>query len=445
MKEIFKAYDVRGLYPSEIHEELVEKTGKAYVEFTGAKKVAVACDKRISSPSLLAALIKGLTESGADVVDLGLLSTPMLYFASSRLEIDGAIMVTASHNPGQYNGLKFCKKNAVPMGLASGLSEIRDIALAGIFKNSERVGTVSSYDVKPEYDKLLASFADFKGKKFHIVTDTAHAMGVLELPVYKQLSGVTLCGTLYDTLTLPGTCPHEANPLKTETLIELQHVVRKTKSDMGIAYDGDADRIGFVDEKGRVVPMDLVTALLAQIILQDHPKSLCLFDVRSSKAVKEVIEEFGGIAHESKVGHAIIKRQMIEEGALFAGEISGHYYFSLSGYSAEMGTLPAILLMNLMARTGKKLSLLVDEVQRYAHSGEINMEVADANAILTKIKECYHDGILSERDGVKIVYPEWWFSLRSSNTEPLLRLNLEANTPQIMEAKKEELLAIING
>ena len=445
MKEIFKAYDVRGLYPSEISEELVEKTGRAFVKFMNAKKVAVASDKRISSPSLLKALIEGLTLSGADVIDLGLLSTPMLYFASSRLDIDGAIMVTASHNPGEYNGLKFCKKNAVPIGLASGLSDIRDIALAGMFDTSDRVGIVSTHDIKPEYDKLLASFADFKGKKFHLATDTAHAMGVLELPVYKLLPGVALCDTLYDTLALPGVCPHEANPLKTETLIELQHVVRKTKADMGIAYDGDADRIGFVDEKGRVVPMDLTTALLAEAMLEKFPKATVLYDLRSSRAVKESIERLGGIAHESKVGHANIKKQMNEEKAVLAGEVSGHYYFNLAGYIAEMGTLPAILLMNLMAKTGKKLSELVDEIRVYAHTGEINMEIDDAKSVLAKVKEAYHDGALSELDGVKIVYPDWWFSLRSSNTEPLLRLNLEADTPEIMEAKKMELLTIINS
>ena len=445
MKEIFKAYDVRGLYPSEINEDLVEKTGRAFVEFMNAKCVAVASDKRVSSPSLLSALIKGITEAGADVIDLGLLSTPMLYFASSKLDIDGALMVTASHNPGQYNGMKFCKKNAVPIGLASGLSEIRDIALAGKFISAGRTGTVRTHDIKPEYDKLLASFADFKGKKFHLATDTAHAMGVLELPVYKMLPGMALCGTLYDTLALPGVCPHEANPLKTETLIELQHVVRKTKADMGIAYDGDADRIGFVDEKGRVVPMDLTTALLAEAMLEKSPKATVLYDLRSSRAVKESIERLGGIAHESKVGHANIKKQMIEEKAVLAGEVSGHYYFNLAGYIAEMGTLPAILLMNLMANTGKKLSELVDEIRLYAHTGEINMEIDDAKSVLAKVKEVYHDGALSELDGVKIVYPDWWFSLRSSNTEPLLRLNLEADTSEIMEAKKIELLAIINS
>ncbi len=443
MTSIFKSYDVRGLYPEEINEELVERIGRAYVEYVKPRRVAVASDKRISSPALFNALIKGLTESGADVVDLGLLSTPMLYFASSTLKVDGAIMVTASHNPGEYNGLKFCRQNAVPIGLASGLAEIRDITLAGKFSQAERVGTIELHDIKPEYIKLITSFALLLGKRFHVATDTAHAMGVLELPVLRSLPGVVLCGTLYDTLQLPGVAPHEANPLKTETLIELQHVVRKTKADMGIAYDGDADRIGFVDEKGRVIPMDIVTALLAEALLPLYPKSTILYDLRSSRSAKEAIEKFGGIAHESMVGHANIKKQMLEEGALFAGEASGHYYFALSGYTAEMGTLPAILLMNLMAKTGKRLSQLVDEVRFYAHSGEINMEVADAKSIMYKIKNIYADGTLSELDGIKIEYANWWFSLRSSNTEPLLRLNLEADTKELMNAKLQEILDLI--
>ncbi len=443
MTSIFKSYDVRGLYPEEINKEFVERIGRAYVAYVKPKRVAIASDKRVSSPALFKALAKGLTESGVDVIDLGLLSTPMLYFASATLEVDGAIMVTASHNPGEYNGLKFCRQNAVPIGLASGLAEIRDIAEARMFSKAEQVGTIETHDIKPAYIKHITSYAELSGKRFHIATDTAHAMGVLELPVLRSLPGVALCGTLYDTLQLPGVAPHEANPLKTETLIELQHVVRKTKADMGIAYDGDADRVGFVDEKGRVVPMDITTALIAQALLPHHPKSTILYDLRSSRSVREAIEKFGGIAHESKVGHANIKKQMLDEGALFAGEASGHYYFALSGYTAEMGTLPAILLMNLMAKTGKTLSQLVDEVRFYAHSGEINMEVADAKNIMDKIKTIYADGKLSELDGIKIEFTNWWFSLRSSNTEPLLRLNLEADTKELMDEKLKEVLDLI--
>ncbi len=441
--DIFKSYDVRGVYPNELNETIVEHIGRAFVVFMQAKKVAVASDKRVSSPTLLAALIRGITLQGADVIDLGLLSTPMLYFASSRLDIDGAIMVTASHNPGQYNGLKFAKKNAVPIGLASGLADIKTLAEAKDFPTPTHGGTITKADIKASYDEVISSYATWSGKRFHLATDTAHAMGVLELPVLRRLPGVTLCATLYDTLQLPGVCPHEANPLQTETLIELQHTVRKAKCDLGIAYDGDADRIGFVDDRGRVVPMDLVTALLAEALLATKPGATILYDLRSSRAVKEAIERHGGVAHESKVGHSNIKKQMIEEGALLAGEASGHYYFALEGYIAEMGTLPAILLMNLMASRGKKLSELVDEVRHYSHSGEINMETADAPAIFATMKEHYADGQLSELDGIKIAYHDWWFSLRASNTEPLIRLNLEADTPELMQTKLQEVLALI--
>lgn len=445
MTDIFKAYDVRGIYPSDINEDIVYNIGRAVVEYLDAKEIAIGYDNRISSPSLTEALAKGITDAGANVIDLGLLSTPMLYFASSKLQTDGAIMITASHNPGEYNGLKFCRKNAVPMGLASGLSEIRDLVHAGNFRERSHKGSVTSHDIKKEYTELLASYAEFNGKHFSLAVDTAHAMGVLELPIYQKLPGVTLTKKLYDTLELPGICPHEANPLQLDTLTELQDAVRDAHVDMGIAYDGDADRIGFVDELGRIVPMDLVTALLAEALLLTHKKSTILYDLRSSRVVKEVIEKFGGVAGECNVGHANIKKQMLTEGALFAGEVSGHYYFALAGYTAEMGTLPAILLMNVMARTGKKLSTLVDEVTLYAHSGEINMRVENAHKIFEKIKAHYADGNLSERDGIKITYPEWWFSLRTSNTEPLLRLNLEANTHEQMEKKKNELIALINA
>lgn len=441
--DIFKSYDVRGIYPSEINETIVENIGRAFVVFMHAKKVAVASDKRSSSPTLVAALIRGITIQGADVIDLGLLSTPMLYFASSRLDIDGAIMVTASHNPGEYNGLKFAKKNAVPIGLSSGLSEIKSLAEAKDFPTPDHGGTITKHDIKESYDQVITSYATWSGKRFHISTDTAHAMGVLELPVLRALPGVTLCATLYDTLQVPGVCPHEANPLQTETLIELQHSVRKTKCDIGIAYDGDADRIGFVDDQGRVVPMDLITALLAEALLETKPGATILYDLRSSRAVKEAIERHGGVAHESKVGHSNIKKQMIEEGALLAGEASGHYYFNLEGYIAEMGTLPAILLLNLMAKRAKKLSELVDEVRHYSHSGEINMEATNAKEIFEILKRTYSEGHVSELDGIKIEFHDWWFSLRASNTEPVIRLNLEADTPELMQEKLQEVLALI--
>jgi len=443
MISIFKSYDIRGIYPTEINEEITYHIGRATVNYLRAKTIAVGRDNRESSPSLTDALVRGITDAGADVIDLGLLSTPMLYFASANLPVDAAMMVTASHNPKEYNGIKICKKNAIPVGLSSGLSEIRDIALSLKYSTSQTIGTITSQDIKDAYGTFVSSFAEFNGKHFQLATDTAHAMGVLELPILEALPGVILCIKLYDTLATPGTCPHEANPLKIETLSELSKAVQISGAQMGISFDGDADRIGFIDELGNPIPMDLMTALLAKAVLQKFPGSTILYDLRSSRTVKNVIEENGGIAHECMVGHANIKKQMLEEGAIFAGELSGHYYFSFGGYIAEKGVLPAILLMNLMASTGKKLSTLVAEIKKYAHSGEINLEVIDAKALIKKVREKYSNGTLSVLDGVKISFPTWWFSLRASNTEPLLRLNIEADTDDLLVSKKAELLALL--
>lgn len=445
MRNIFKSYDIRGIYPTEINKEIVYNVGRATVQYLRAGRIAIATDNRASSPELTMALTKGVTEAGADVVSLGLLSTPMLYFASARLGVGGAIMITASHNPGEYNGLKVCGKNAVPIGLSGGLADIRDIALAGNFSPATKSGSIKTHDIKNEYSAYIASFADLDGKNFRVITDTAHAMGVLELPILRGLNGISLVRSLYDTLEPPGTCPHEANPLKTDTLNELEVAVRELNADIGIAYDGDADRVGFVDEHGEPVPMDFITALLAEVLLAKNPGATILYDLRSSQSVKERIETLGGIAHECMVGHANIKKQMVAEGALFAGELTGHYYFSVAGYTAEMGTLPAILLMNLMAKTGKKLSELVASLRKYHHSGEINLHAKNIPELLKKVRECYCDGKLSELDGIKISYPDWWFSLRASNTEPLIRLNLEGNTRELMEAKKKEVLNLITN
>lgn len=445
MKEIFKSYDVRGVYPAEINEDIAYCIGRALVIYLKATCVAVATDNRLSSPKLLEALTRGIIEGGSDVITLGLLSTPMLYFASSKLGVDGAVMVTASHNPPQYNGFKICKKNAVPIGLSSGLADIRDIALAGDFSQSTKTGSIKTHDIKDAYVAYMLSFANFDGKNFRVAIDTAHAMGVLELPILQALKGVSLVRSLYDTLEPPGTCPHEANPLKTETLTELGSAVHELHADLGVAYDGDADRVGFVDERGVPVPMDFVTALLAEVLLKKNPGATILYDLRSSQSVKERIESLGGIARECMVGHANIKRQMVAEKALFAGELTGHYYFSLADYSAEMGTLPAILLLNLMAKTGKKLSELVSDLKKYYHTGEISLHVEHLPSVLQRVREHYHHGNLSKLDGIKMTFQDWWFSLRASNTEPLIRLNLEAHTKKLMEAKKAELLSLIKS
>jgi len=441
--EIFKAYDVRGVYPTDIDEDTLYKIGCATVEILGVKKLAVGRDARESGESLMKELIRGITDAGCDVVEIGMITTPMLYFSSWHLDVDGAISVTASHNPAEWNGVKICRKNAVPVGGETGLSEIRDRVQIDAFADTPKKGTITQQDIKNAYYDHFAQFANFSDKKFNIVIDCANTMGVLELPLFERFSENFEITKLYCDLDTPYTA-HEANPLKIETLQELQQKVIEKKADLGISYDGDADRVGFVDETGKIIPMDLVTGLIAKVLLEKNPHASVFYDLRSSRATKEIIEETGGKALECRVGHAFIKAQMREEGALFAGELSGHYYFQ-ANENGEVSTLAAFTLLNLMAETGKKISELVQDLRRYHHSGEINSEVLDKDATMEKLKEIYSDGKLSELDGIKIDYPDWWFNVRPSNTEPVLRLNLEADTKEKMEQKRDEVLKIIRG
>ncbi len=440
---IFKAYDIRGIYPSEINEEDAYHIGRAVVAHLQPKILGIGRDIRQSSPSLFESFARGVMDSGVDVIDLGIITTPMVYFAAGRLDIDAAISLTASHNPPEYNGLKVALRGAVPVGETNGLQEIRDLALAKNWEAVEKRGVMTQEDIKPAYYGYFASFGDFQGKHFTLAIDTANSMGVYELPIYEQWDENLTVVNLYNDLDRPFQC-HEANPLKTETLDELRLKVKETRADLGIAYDGDADRVGFVDETGELMGMDVVSALIAKPILEQKPGATILYDLRSSRAIKEVIEENGGRALECRVGHAYIKKQMLEEGAVFGGELSGHYYFEENS-NAEASTLAAFMILNLMAKTGKKASELMKEVRRYFHSGEINSEVHDKDAVLATLKAKYADGKQHELDGLKVEYTDWWFNVRPSNTEPLLRLNLEATTPELMEEKKAELLAIIRG
>lgn len=440
---IFKAYDIRGIYPTELNEDDAYHIGRAVVAHLQPKVLGIGRDIRESSPSLFESFAKGVMDGGASVIDLGIITTPMVYFAAGRLDIDAAISLTASHNPPEYNGLKIALRGAVPVGETSGLQEIRDLALKKEWPVVGERGTMKSEDIKPAYYGYFASFAEFGDKKFTLAIDTANSMGVFELPIYEQWSENLSVVNLYNDLTHPFQC-HEANPLKSETLDELCVTVKETGADLGIAYDGDADRIGFVDETGTIMSMDIVPALIAKPILETKPGATILYDLRSSKAIKEVVEENGGRAVECRVGHAFIKKQMLEEGAVFGGELSGHYYFAENS-NAEASTLAAFMILNLMAKTGKKASELMAEVKRYYHSGEINSEVHDKDAVLALLKTKYTDGKQHELDGLKVEYADWWFNVRPSNTEPLLRLNLEADTEEFMEEKKAELLALIRG
>ncbi len=438
MSGIFKAYDIRGIYPAELNPELAELIGRAYITFTGAKKVVVGRDMRPHSEPLFEALARGMVAQGADVIDIGLSSTPQSYFANGTLKADGSVMITASHNPGEWNGFKLCKANAVPISGATGIMDIQKIVEEKSFAPCGKPGTVSSYDIKPEYAGFLRSFAKMD-RKLKVVVDYANSMGLYEIAGITDLFDII---PMYDTLD--GTFPnHEANPLHLSTLDAIRAKVKEVGADFGAAFDGDADRCGFIDDCGEIIPMDLFTALIAQDILSDGPATI-LYDLRSSRAVPECIRENGGKAIQSRVGHAFIKAQMRENDAVFAGELSGHYYFK-QNFTAESQGLAMIMLSNLICKKNKPVHELVEPLRKYSASGEINSRVADVKPILAELKAKYADGNMYELDGVSVEYPKWWFNVRSSNTEPLLRLIVEADTKELMEEKRDELLKVIRG
>lgn len=443
-KEIFKAYDIRGIYPAQLNGEIAETIGQSIAIYTKAKTISIGMDMRTSSPEIEAGLIKGLTRQGVDIINIGLVSTPMLYFSTWKLDVDAGVMITASHNTAEWNGLKLCKKNAVPIGEGEGMEEIRDLSTANNFEPNELIGKVSeNKELKQMYLDYVESFFKKGFAKKKIVIDFANSVGSLDKDLYAKIASDVESVYLFDTLD--GSFPnHEANPLKLETLESLQKKVLEEKADLGVAYDGDADRVGFVNEKGEIIPMDYITALIAKEVLKAYPGSTILSDLRASNSIKESIEEAGGKVLRSRVGHSLIKKQMRKEGSIFAGELSGHYYFEENS-KAEMTALAVIILLNLLNETGQTISQLTSDLNRYFHSGEINSEVENKDAVMTKLKELYAEGTLDELDGIRIDFDDWWFNVRPSNTEPVLRLNLEAKTKELMEEKRDELLKIIRA
>lgn len=441
MSGIFKAYDIRGIYPEQIDADLAEKIGRAFVVFTNAKKIVVGRDMRPHSQPLFEGLTRGITRQGADVIDLGLCSTPMSYHANGFLQADGSVMITASHNPGEWNGFKLCKAQAVPISGDTGIADIQMLVEANKFTDAPVPGKVTKYDIAPEYTRFLRSYARMD-RKLKVVVDYANAMGLYEFAGIKDFFEVV---PLYDTLD--GTFPnHLANPLQLNTLDAIRKKVVEVGADFGAAFDGDADRCGFIDDKGEIIPMDLFTALIAMDILGEPGcgRATILYDLRSSWAVREAIRDHGGKPSMSRVGHAFIKNQMRKENAVMAGELSGHYYFR-ENYVAESQGLAIIKLANLICKSGKPVSELVKPLKKYSQSGEINSKVADVKAILDKIRAKYADGRMFELDGISVEYSDWWFNVRASNTEPLLRLIVEAKDKATMEAKRDEILSVIRS
>ena len=439
MAGIFKAYDIRGIYGTELNESLAQDIGRAFATFLKCRRVVVGRDMRPHSQPLFEALAAGLTRQGCDVVDLGLCSTPMSYYANGTLGADAGIMITASHNPGEYNGFKLSRERAIPISGQTGIQDVeRIVAQKAFAPEAARPGTVSQHPIVDAYVAHVRRHAGL-ARPVRVAADLANAMGVYEARV---LEGVLAMDTLFSELD--GTFPnHEANPLHLETLRPLQAMVRKGGYDFGLAFDGDADRVGFIDEKGDVIPMDIITALVAQDLL-GREKGVIFYDLRSSWAVKEVILENGGTPMMSRVGHAFIKQQMRDTNAIFAGELSGHYYFR-DNFFTESSSLAALCVANIVSRADRPLSELVKPIRRYAASGEINSRVTDAGAALARVRDRYRDGRVLELDGLSVEYADWWFNVRMSNTEPLVRLNVEAKTRDEMERRRDELLALIRA
>ena len=452
--KIFKAYDIRGLSPEELDEDAAYRIGQAIAKFTGAKTVAVGQDMRQTTPMVFRALADGIMSQGADVVDIGLVTTPMLYFATGENErFEAGVMVTASHNPSEYNGVKMCFGDVLPIGGDSGMDDIRDIALAGPYDAVAKRGSASKLDIRDAYlDRLFADVDVSKLSGMKVALDTANGMeGAIIDDLLARLKGVE-SEVLFKELD--GTFPnHEANPLKEETLAALKEKVAEMSADLGVAFDGDADRIGLVDERGQVVRGDIIIALLAPVLLKDAPGAAVLYDVRSTMAAIEEIEKAGGRPVMTRVGHGLIKPHMRKEDAVFAGECSGHFYFR-DVYGAESSDLVMLLAMRLIAESGKPLSGLVAPLMRYHHSGEINSKVADKDSVFAAIDKKYGPSTsdVSRLDGVRMEFfdaehPEgdWWFSVRASNTEPLMRLNLEAKDKAKMEQMRDELAKLMQG
>lgn len=444
--KVFKAYDVRGIYPSELDEEGAYAIGRAYVEHFEPRKIAVGRDMRLSSPSMAAAFVRGATEAGCDVLDLGLVGTEMLYFAVGDLELDGGAEVTASHNPKQYTGMKIVRSGALPVGGDSGLLDVRARALAlGDLPEGQSPGQVQAYDIWPAYVERVLSFVDVSAiKPLRVVVDAANGMaGVMLPPILRRLPIEAVRYYFEPDGSFPN---HEPNPLLPENR---EFIIERTKAegaDFGVAFDGDADRCFFVDDAGEFVPGDFVTALLAELVLEKHPGAKIIYDVRASWAVPETIERAGGVPLINRVGHAYIKHRMREEDAAFGGEVSGHYYFR--EYSkADSGVIPFLLMLELVSRRGQKLSELLQSYrERYFITGELNTPVPDVDRKLDELEERFGpEGEVSHLDGVSVEADEWHFNVRPSNTEPLLRLNLEARSEKLMEQKRDEVLDVIRG
>jgi phosphomannomutase len=447
MAGVFKAYDIRGVYPTELDEKLAFAVGFHFPAILDERdlamggRVVVSHDMRSSSPGLAAALTDGLRTAGLGVVDIGLATTPMNYFATGFLRASGGIQVTASHNPSRYNGLKLCRREAIPVSSETGISTLERLVGERPPAEPRPVAPVEHRSIADEYGRHVLSFVSAREPRLRVSVDVANGMATLYRGLLEALN-LELAPLFFG---LDGTFPnHEANPLKEENLEDVKRSVLEERSAMGVAFDGDADRAIFVDDGGRSVGADLVTALLAPEMLRRYPHSHIVYDIRSSWATREAIEAAGGIPVKERVGHSFMKATMRRLDSPFGGELAGHFYYR-DNFFADSALITVIEVLNVLRATGRPLSGLLAPLRRYARTGEINFHVEDKEGMIRRLSEVFRDGSLDRTDGISVEYPDWWFNVRPSNTEPLLRLVAEARTPQALEKAKERLLAILGA
>jgi phosphomannomutase len=440
-RAVFKAYDIRGVYGELIDESLAERIGAATARFLAAKSLVVSHDMRPSSVPLADAMIKGILETGCDVLDAGCISTDANYFAIANYERHGGIQITASHNPAEYNGFKISREQAIPLSYDQGLADIEELALGPQPTPTGERGQLEQRDVVADFGRHVVSFVK-EIRPLHLVIDAGNGMaGVMLPPVLAELPVRTT--NLY--FEPDGSFPnHEANPLKSENLADLREAVRREGADMGVAFDGDADRCILVDGNADIVPCDLLTALMAGYLLDRHGPSAIVYDVRSSRVVAEEVEKHGGTPIRDRVGHSFLKATMRKHNALMGGELSGHFYWR-DNFFADSGMITMIQALNIISDRDKPLSELLKPLQRYAATGEINFDVEDKSGTIERLAESFEDGDQDRLDGLTVAYEDWWFNVRPSNTEPKLRLNLEAATPDLMAEKKTAVEAVIRG
>ncbi len=437
--DIYRAYDIRGIVPDDFDAEEGYHLGRAYAEFTGVKNVVVARDMRPTGDDIEPEVVRGLVESGVNVIRIGLATSPLFYFAIHKLKAEGGIMVTASHNPGKYNGAKMTREEAIPISGDTGIYDIRDLVEKRDWKPVDTPGEVTEADVTSEYIAAVTEGASAEGLK--IVVDAGNGMtGMILGKVFERLGGEVI--PLY--WELDGTFPnHEADPLKDENMADLHAAVKEHGADLGVAFDGDGDRVFFCTEEGVTIPGDITTAMIAQEVLQEHPGTPVIYDLRASRTTAEAVEEAGGEPVMWKVGHSLIKPKMRETGAWFAGEVSGHYFFA--PWYAESAMLALNYFLRMVQEKGTPVSKIVEPLLRRAKTPEINFEVDDKEVVLAKLREKYADAEIVDFDGIRFDYPDWWASVRPSNTEPKLRLNMEADTLELLEEKRKEIEGVITG